>query len=224
MSTRTKCSKFLRCKWVLPSVIVILILAATSLHPFLAVNKPVGHGILVVEAWVPPKTLAESANLFNSGNYCCIVIVGGTIRGIERYSTHLTTYPDLAAKRLEELGFDTKKLVRISAPDVAIGRRTLTSAMAIKRWLNNSGASVCCLDVFTAGVHARKSWLLFRYALGDSFRVGIIAGDAAPYNRAVWFLSPRGIWSVSHNLAGYVYSKLWMFYNDAMSTRLTPPS
>jgi hypothetical protein len=37
----------------------------------------VGEGILVVEAWIPEQTLAESAKIFNSGRYRYLVVVGG---------------------------------------------------------------------------------------------------------------------------------------------------
>jgi hypothetical protein len=131
-------------------------------------------------------------------------------------SNHPTTYDDLAAKRLQKLGFDTKKLVKISVPGVSAGR-TLASATAVKRWLSSSGISVCCVEVFTKGVHARKSWILFRRALGDGYRVGIIAGSDESYDRRFWFFSTRGIRIVVRNLAGYVYSTLWILFNGKIS-------
>jgi hypothetical protein len=189
-----------------------------SIHDFLAVNNPVGEGILVVEAWIPPQTLTESVNVFNSGRYSYLVVVGGPIQGSSSGSSAPTTYDDLAAKRLEKLGFDTKNLVKISVPGVSAGR-TLASATAVKRWLGSSGTPVCCVDVFTVGVHARKSWVLFQHALGKRYRVGIIAGPVVSYNRRFWFFSTRGIWLVVRNLAGYVYSKFWILFNGCLNPR-----
>jgi hypothetical protein len=188
-----------------------------SIHDFLAVNNPVGEGTLVVEGWIPAQTLTESVNVFNSGRYSYLVVVGGPIQGSSSESNAPTTYEDLAAKRLEKLGFDTKKLVKISAPAVSPGCRTLASATAVKRWLGTSGTSVCCIDVFTVAVHARKSWVLFRHALGDHYRVGIIAGSKVSYDRRFWLFSTRGIWLVVRNLAGYVYSKFWILFNGKIS-------
>ena len=201
----------LRSNWFLcgmSSVIVIFAIVIT--HDFLAVNHPVGEGVLVVEGWIPASTLAESANLFNSRHYSHLVVVGGPVQAKGNASEHPFTYADLAASRLEELGFDSKKLVKISVPSEPAGLRTLSSATAVKRWLDSSGTVACCVDVFTVGVHARKTWVFFRSALGDYYRVGIISGSEVSYDRnQFWFLSPRGIWIFVRSLVGYGYSKVW---------------
>ena len=187
-----------------------LIFVVMSIHNFLAVTNPVGQGILVVEGWINAQALAESANAFDSGQYSYFVVVGGPIQGMDSNSNHSATYADRAAERLEKLGFDTKKLVKISVPAVSVGRRTFASATAVERWISRSEIAVCCVDVVTVGVHARKSWILFRHALGDRYRIGIIAGPEVTYDRRLWFLSTQGIWTVVRNLTGYVYSKVWI--------------
>lgn len=193
---------------------VALLFFVTMIHGFLAVSNPVGEGVLVVEAWIPSRTLAESVTLFNSGRYRYFVVVGGPLQGSGGKSCDPATYADLAATKLEELGFDSKRVVKISTPaESSVFGRTLASATAVERWLGSSGTSVCCVDVFTAGVHARKSWILFRYALGDGHRVGIIAGSPTSYDPRFWLVSRRGVWLVIRNLAGCVYSKLWILFH-----------
>jgi hypothetical protein len=202
--------------WVTLGIGVVLICFLISIHGFLAVSNPVGEGILVVEAWIPAKTLEESAIVFNSGRYRYFVVVGGPGQGSASKSNDPTTWADLAATKLEKLGLDTKKLVQISVPAVSFGR-TLEGATAVKRWLGSSRISVCCVDVFTVGAHARKSWILSRYALGDSYRVGIIAGSPDSYDPRFWLASRRGIWVVARNLAGYMYSKFWVHFHGKRS-------
>jgi hypothetical protein len=208
-------------RWVLFGVATVitagLLFVVISIYDFLAVNNPVGEGILVVEAWIPAQALTESLNVFNSGRYSYLVVVGGPIQGSGPESNP-ATYDDLAAKRLEKLGFDTKKLIEITVPGVSTGH-TLASATAVKRWLVNSRNSECCVDVFTVGVHARRSWILFRYTLGDRYRVGIISGTEVSYNPRFWFFSRTGIWKVVHNLVGYVYYKLFILFNAEISSR-----
>ena len=169
-----------------------------------------------MEAWIPAKTLEESAIVFNSGRYRYLVIVGGPMQGSGSKSNDPTTWADLAASRLEKLGFDTKKLVRISVPAVSSGR-TLAGATAVKRWLGSSRISVCCVDVFTVGPYARKSWILSRYAFGDGYRVGIIAGSPDSYDPRFWLAPRRGILVVVRNLAGYMYSKFWILFHGRVS-------
>jgi hypothetical protein len=200
--------------WVIGGISAVLVCIAMFLYGFLAENDPVGEGVLVVEAWIPEQALAESANVFNSGGYRCLVVVGGTTQE-NGESNRTTTDADLAASKLEKLGLDTKKLATISVPDESPGR-TLGRATAVKRWLGSSETSVCCVDVFTVGVHARKSRILFRHALGDRYRVGIIAGHEVRYDPRFWLVSRTGVWIVVRNLAGYVYSKLWVLFKAAL--------
>lgn len=226
ISTRRKWRPSLPPKWALFGVLlgisVIVLPVLRSIHNFLAVNSPVGQGVLVVEAWIPARTLAESLDTFNSGHYSHVIVVGGPIQrnGSEPYPPK--TYDEVAAKQLEKLGLDPKRLVRITVPPVEEGYRTLASAAAVRRWLGCS-QSPPYVDVFTAGVHARKSWAVFRYALGDCYRVGIIAGNEYVYDRRFWFFSTTGIWYVARDLAGYVYSKFWIPLNTQRLATFTRP-
>lgn len=190
-----------------------------SIYNFLAVTRPLGEGVLVVDAWIPGQTLAESISIFNSGRYRYLVVLGGPTQGTINASHSPAADTDLASSTLEKLGLDANKLVKLSVPDNSSGR-TLGRATAVRKWLDSSGASTCCVDVFTVGVHARKSWILFRHALGSSYRVGIIAGHEFRYPPRFWFISRTGIWIVSRNLAGYLYSKLWIVFNGEASGSL----
>ncbi len=162
--------------WVTLAIGVVLIFFLISIHGFLAVSNPVGEGVLVVEAWIPAKALEESAMVFNSGRYRCLAIVGGPMQGSGSKSNDPSTWADLAVSRLEKLGFDTKKVVQINVPAVSSGR-TLAGATAVKRWLGSSRISVCCVDVFTVGAHARKSWILERVGSFPDTRWATVIGS-----------------------------------------------
>jgi hypothetical protein len=125
-----------------------------------------------------------------------------------------------SASRLVQLGFDAKKLIKINVPPV-LSRHTLTGAADVKRWLEHSGTNVCCVDVLTLGVHARKSWIFSRYAFGGSYQVGIIAVPETSFDPKYWLASRRGTWSVLRNLAGYVYYKFWILFKGKCSQNLT---
>jgi hypothetical protein len=205
--------------WTALILAAVLIFGAANLNAFLAVNKPVGRGVLVVEAWIPTRSLAEAARIFNSGHYRWLVAVGGPVGGAEPSSDEPQTYPELAAQRLDKLGFDTSKLVRISVPVEPAGYRTLSSAAAVAQWANRPGNVTCCVDVFTLGTHARKSWVFFRHALGDHCRVGIIAGSESPaaQNRSWRYFIHSARYHLP-NLVGYVYAKLWVFVHPNVVT------
>jgi hypothetical protein len=174
-------------------------------HEFLAVSSPSGQGVLIVEAWVPKQSLADSAAIFRDGRYEYLVLVGGPVKQKKPTQTLTLTYADSAADEIRGFNVDPAKIVTI--PVGSAKNRTYSTAVAVRDWLRSSGSSTHSIDVFTAGVHARKSWVLFRYALGDSYRVGVIAGPEHSYDPRFWPASRRGAWIVSRNVAGYLYYK-----------------
>jgi hypothetical protein len=202
--------------WVASGICALLIFSLTSIYGFLAVNYPLRQGVLVVEGWIPKETLGDSVHTFNSGKYQYLVVLGGPIQETGSVHAYPSTYADLAAARLEQLGLDPKKLIKINVPPVS-SERTLTGAAEVKHWLERSGTNVCCVDIFTVGVHARKSWILSRYALGDTYRVGIIAGPEPEFDPKYWLVSARGSLLVVRNLAGYAYYKFWILSKGRVS-------
>lgn len=210
------------------SVIIGLIVAGgavstvslMSLHDFLAVNSPVKQGILVVEAWVPTHALAEVPSVFASGNYRYLVVVGYPIEPAGGPAPG-STYADRAVRELERGGFGNATMVELRVP-LQSSRKTYASALTVRDWLIRSKLSIKHVDVFTVGVHARKSWILFQHALGDNYHVGVIAGTPMFYNPNQWLLSPNGIRLVARNLGGYLYSKLLTFLDRAHSAEPVP--
>ena len=184
---------------------LVFVFVLVFVHEFLAVTSPSGQGVLVVEAWVPKQSLADSAVIFRRGHYEYLVLVGGPIRQTEPTHPVTQSYGDSAADEIRCFNVDPAKVVKI--PVGPARNRTYSTAVAVRDWLHGSGTSTRSIDVFTAGVHARKTWILFRYALGDSYQVGIIAGPEHSYDPRFWPASRRGAWIVSRNVAGYLYYK-----------------
>ena len=183
----------------------------TSGYRFLAVNEPTGRGVLVVEGWIPTSTLGASLAAFSRGDYQYLVVVGGPTDDPDQVPG--ATYADLAAKRIEGLGVDPKKLIKINVPPVR-SERTLTGMVYVKRWLQSSQLVVCCVDVFTTGAHARRSWMLARHALGNGFRVGIISAPESRFDSRHWWTSRLATWLVLRNLLGCIYYKIWIFFHN----------
>lgn len=201
--------------WLAVGICVALAFLVITTYRFLAISRPEGKGILVVEAWIPASGLAESVNVFKSGNYESLVVVGGPIQRVGGPQGRYATYTDLAASRLEQFQFDSSRLIKINVPPTSFNR-TLAEATSVRRWFESSKQKACCVDVFTIGVHARKSWILSRYELGDICRVGIISGPQTSYDPKYWFTSRAGIRLVLRNLVGYAYYKIWIINHQLL--------
>ena len=190
-------------RWAIALFVLLSVcFGLVSIQSFLAVTSPSTHGVLVVEAWIPDSALAESVTTFNKGSYDHLVVVGGPA---ENATPGFPTLADYAAHKIQQLGIDSKHLVRL--PVESSNERTLSSARTVKRWLETSEPLPRSVDVFTVGVHARKSWTIFRRVLGKEYQVGIIAGTEQSYDPHRWVLSRRGLWIVTRNFVGYLYSK-----------------
>jgi hypothetical protein len=185
--------------------LLVIVIASATLPAFLAVSAPSGRGVLVVEAWIPKASLMDAVRVFQSGDYQHLVLAGGPMRANEISSPAVGSYADAAEVEVKALNVSPDKVIRI--PVSPASHRTFATAVAVRRWLATSQPSAKSVDVFTAGVHARKSWILFRYALGDGYRVGVIAGPEHSYDSHLWIFSTRGVRIVCRNVVGYIYFK-----------------
>ena len=164
-------------------------LALAPLYAFLAPDRPLGRGVLVVEGWISDTALDEAMLAWRSGDYEKLVTTGGRIeRGECPASFH--TYAEFAARALEARGVPRQAIAVVSTPESARDR-TFLSAVMVREWLGQSGLAVRGLDVFSEGAHARRSWRLYRKAFGGDLPVGVRA--AAPeYDAAAWWRSSAG--------------------------------
>ncbi len=184
--------------------VVILVALLTTIHPFLAVNAPVDGEILVVEGWLSRKELQLAVEEYHRGRYRMIVTTGGPINdGTSK------TYAVLAAESIRKLGLDPKFVTAVSAP-YAPTDKSFTTALAFRKWLINAFGNVKTLNIFTSGVHGRRSRVLYRKMLGPGIEVGVLSVKETRYNPLFWWLSQKGIRKVVRNTAGYVYYTLFI--------------
>ncbi len=197
-------------------------LGAQGLRDFLELNSPLRKGALVVEAWLPSTALAQVPAVVKSGRYRKILVVGN---GRSESGNDVGT----AVRELTRFGLDPGAMVGLGVPPEATqqllvlpiflgpgsfrvavfrsSRRTYAGAVAVRKWLHREAPGLVAIDVFTLGVHARKSRLLMQHALGGRYRVGVIPARSVDYDFWSWPLSKNGRRLVLRNIAGYVYFK-----------------
>jgi hypothetical protein len=170
------------------------------IHDFLAITKPVRAEALVIEGWIWNRpALQEAVAEFKKGPYQCVICVGGPA------TANTESDAELAAKRLIELGID-KRMIQILTVSEAVNHRTYRSALAVHDWLRQEKPAITSMNVFTLGVHARKSHVLFQRACGPELKIGIIAGTESGYPVKRWWMSSTGIYLVLRNTVGYLYA------------------
>ena len=186
------------------TLLIGLIIYVIVIQHFLAVTSPVRAEILVVEGWIWDKpAMREVLEEFNKGGYQRLICVGEPLRG--RRVSDRKSYADLAASRLVELGIEERFIHRLTVSN-GEDHRTYSSAFAVRDWVRKEKPAATAVNVFTLGVHARKSQVLFKKAFGPKFEIGIIAGTESAYPVHTWWASRTGIYLVLRNTVGYLYA------------------
>jgi len=186
-----------------------LAVALVCAHPFLAVTNPVKGDILVVEGWLPDYALEKVIDEFRSNKYRMLVTTGGPLsKGF--YLAEYKTTAELVFATLKHLGFDEELLAAVPGPDVRKDS-TYASAVALKKWLLESGLSVKALNIFSMGPHARRTRLLFEKALGDNVKVGIIALESQEYDPKAWWKTSKGVRAVIGEGIAYLYARFFFW-------------
>lgn len=194
--------------WVLlaSAFVGLVVWGRTAIHPFLAQIETVNAEVLVVEGWLPDYALEGAVKEFHSHPYLCVITTGGPL-DVGETLTSYNTYAALCAASLANLGVDSAKIVAIPAPRLRVNR-TFASALSLKRWLTISGANLRSFNLYSLGIHARRSRLLFQKALGNSVPLGVIAADDHSYDPNRWWEYSSGVEGVIFETVGYLYVKL----------------
>ena len=187
--------------------VLFVILAVHRIHPFLAVNKPVPGGVLVIEGWAADYVLEAVIADFKQNHYEKVFVTGGPLERGAPLSEY-KTYADLGAASLIKLGLTTNDVQGVPAPLVRQDR-TYTSAVTLKKWLGEHGMSPAQLNLISVGPHARRSRFLFQKAFGRNVRVGIVAIPPSDYDERHWWRSSAGVRTVIGEALAYGYVRVF---------------
>lgn len=189
---------------------VVLVVGARNLHEFLAVNRPVGASVLVVEGWLDPEGLDQAAATFRKGHYARIVTTGGPVdnwpgtRGYASFAERAADY----LKRQHAVPDD--QVTSVPAPPSA-ENRTYLSAVMVREWARRSGFALDRLDIFSSGTHARRSRLLYRLAFGPSVEVGVYAARSIDYDGEKWWRTETGARDVLEQAFALLWAKCFFW-------------
>ena len=184
---------------VIAAALVAVVLARMA-NGWLAPNLPApgvngrGARTLVIEGWMETSDLDQAVLAFRRGHYERVVTTGGPLDSWpEEHASN--NFAELAVSYLRRNGLDNVALVAVPAPASAQDR-TFLSAVMVRDWARRSGTVLESVDVFSAGVHARRSHLLYRMALGPDVDVGVLAARPQMFDAERWWTTSVGVKSV----------------------------
>ncbi len=183
------------------------LIASRNVYAFLAITEPVGARTLIVEGWLPPEALEQAIAAFRAGGYERIVTTGGPIDNeFERWGAE--SYAERARSYLVRNGIPDAKLIAVTAPASAQDRSFL-SAVMVRDWFARTGVETDALDVFSSGVHSRRSRALYRLAFGAKVRVGVLAATPSRPNPQTWWRTSVGVKEVPPEAIAWLWTTLF---------------
>ena len=172
------------------------LIALRNLANYLAAERPAttrdgrGASTLIVEGWLDEDGLDAAIAAIGRGRYERVVASGGPIDSW-REGQSWPTYAERAADYLRRHGVTSIPVVAVAAPESAQDR-TFLSAIVVREWLRRQGGKVDAVDLFSGGVHARRSRLVFAMAFGPQVDVGIFAAPPRRYSLEHWWTTSEG--------------------------------
>jgi hypothetical protein len=108
-----------------------------------------------------------------------------TARGWEkRIINNYCTFADLARNRLIEMGVDSNKVISVPGSNSHLNR-TLSSAIAVRKWLQVSKYNIEGINIVSTGTHSRRTWMTYNRIL-NTYKIGIISfPDDHPFRTSI---------------------------------------
>ena len=169
------------------SIVAMAFAAAAWLAPNQAAE---GARLLIVEGWLDGPDLDQAVIAFRRGHYERIVTTGGPIDTWFGVPTS-RNFAERGAAYLKTHGLADAQIDAVPAPASAQDR-TFLSAVVVREWAQHAGVALGAVDLFSAGVHARRSHLLFRMAFGPGVTVGVLSARPLDFDARHWWRSSAG--------------------------------
>ena len=201
-------------------IIAILIFLLSSifilknLAHYLAQQQSINAPILIVEGWISDLALKEVIKHDKAADYKIIITTGGLIK--TRNPTKYKTYADLAAAYLRNNGLNTSNIKSLPTPESA-QNRTFLSAVIVRDWLQKQNIKTKQINIYSQGVHARRTKALYQMAFGDQYNIGINAAKTIEYTLDNWWKSSTGAKAVITETIGLIWVKCCFYLGEYQS-------
>lgn len=225
MRFRLVTKKYCRCLtfsgWLVLLLILILLFRIWmgSVSGWLSLDHPVKAKTLVVEGWIEDYALKNAVDFYKNNDYQHLIVTGIPITQWYDYVLFKNTAEGAAAV-IKSHGFKDSIFLAVIPRSVTINR-TYNTAVATRILFEKHPAWGKSFNIYSVGVHSRRTHLMFERAFSSTYEIGIIADTDRTFDPEHWWKSSKGFRNVSNEFVAYCY--VWAFFhpdNKAFENRV----
>lgn len=188
--------------------ITFLLIAAwwISGESFLSTTHRLPAEVLVVEGWIGPAGVRSAFVEYRKYGYQYVVVTGGLSDQTwndKRWSSAVE-----AEKQMLRLGVPHEQLI-LAVPEESETQRTYRGAEAVLAALAANKLHPNAVNVYTMGVHARRSRLVFAKVLGPDTKVGVVSWLPSAFDKENWRGSSERAVEFLKESVGYLFELLF---------------
>lgn len=198
--------------WITILVVLFILfrILLSGIYSYLAVNKPIKSGTMVVEGFVPTYVIQEVVKYYNENNYSRLIVTGIPITSYEFISKYRST-AEATILALKYFGI-TDTIYLADIPTNVYVDRTYHTAIAAKELFDYNNWPKD-FNIYSVGVHARRSRMMFEKAFGSDYNIGIIAPRDRTFLPDSWWRSSKGFRNISNEFIATAFVTLF-FHPD----------
>jgi hypothetical protein len=176
---------------------------------WLSLNQPVPAKTLVVEGWIEDYALQHAVDFYRKNNYNHMIVTGLPITQWRDYVTFKNTAQGAVAV-MKRYGFKDTVYKAVIPLSVTINR-TYNTAVATRLLFQKHPEFGKSFNIYSVGVHARRTHLMFERAFGNPYKIGVIADTDRTFDPEHWWRTSKGFRNVSNEFVAFNY--VWAFFH-----------
>ena len=176
---------------------------------YLSVNEPVDAKTLIVEGWVDDHALKDAIDYYHDHHFKHLIVTGQPVTQWKNYVRFKNT-ADAAIAVLRDNGFNDS-IFKAVIPRTVFIDRTYNTAVASRIIFEKHPDWEHSFNLFSVGVHARRTRLMFKRAFPDDFKIGILSDVDPTFDPKHWWKTSKGFRNVSNEFVAFSY--VWLFFH-----------
>lgn len=186
-------------------LLIIIRLSLPGFHSFLHKEKPVESKNMVLEGWVSTYALPDFIKFYKDNGYKNLIVTGIPMTQYE-YASDFNYTSQATIQALKHYGF-TDTIYEAAIPQNVYQDRTYSTAIIARSIIDQHPEWSKSFNIYSMGVHSRRTLLLFEKAFGKNYNIGIISHSDRTYIGNMWWRSSVGFRTVSNEVLAFFYAK-----------------